>query len=332
MLRVYFVFILLFFINITQVKSQNFKDERRVYLLDCTLSMFGFGGCPEIFEEVRAGLIEAIQTIDDERTEIIILPFQDEVLDVWKQDATASGKKILIDKIRSIKKKNLDITRTNICAAWEKALELLNSERRNYIFLLTDGEQNSKKNTKDCLYSHIENWCSQARQRDAFAFYVMLTEAANDPKLKAIINSCNRIEFVEGTDIDIIELRPSSTSIPINVREQKYSASLPFVSNHIDKLPSGFKIKLQLEDNPYFSLTDIDCSKINNGVVNFSLNPKILDDEILRMPLEFNIPLKIIIDNNKFPRIFSTPSQINVLLKNKREKVLTIKIIEDENN
>ncbi|MBI9056983.1 MAG: VWA domain-containing protein [Labilibaculum sp.] len=332
MLRVCFIFILLFFINITQVKTQNFKEEQRVFLFDCTLSMFGYGDSPDIFESVRTSLIDAIQSVDDERTQIVVLPFQDKVLDVWQQDATVSGKKQIIDKIRSIKKANLKVTRTNICSAWEKALELLNSERRNYIFLLTDGEQNSKKNTKDCLYSHIENWCSQAKQKDAFAFYVMLTEAANDARLKGIINSCNRIEFVEGTDIDIIELRPSSTSIPINVREQNYSSSLSFVSNHMDKLPSDFKIKLQLEDNPYFSLTDIDCSRINNGVVNFSLNPKIGPSEMLKIPLEFNIPLKIIIDNNKFPRIFSTPSQINILLKNKREKVLTIKIIEDENN
>ena len=69
------------------VFSQKYaKDIRQTYLWDVTLSMKGFGGAPDIYDAVVDVMIKDIESISNERTEIVVVPFQNtKYCDVWKE-------------------------------------------------------------------------------------------------------------------------------------------------------------------------------------------------------------------------------------------------------
>ena len=77
-----------------------FKDVRQTYLWDVTLSMKGFNGAPDIYDKVVDVMIKDIQSISNERTEIVVIPFQDKELDVWRAYATPAGKATITKRIR----------------------------------------------------------------------------------------------------------------------------------------------------------------------------------------------------------------------------------------
>ena len=70
-----------------------FKDVRQTYLWDVTLSMKGYNGAPDIYDQVVDVMIKDIRSITDERTEIVVVPFQDtKYCEVWRESATPEGK------------------------------------------------------------------------------------------------------------------------------------------------------------------------------------------------------------------------------------------------
>ena len=88
-------------VTVSLAQQSRFKNERRIYLWDVTLSMKGVGRqpTPNIFDKVVDALEKDINSINDEQTEILVLPFQTSILDCWKTLATSTGKKSLIDKL-----------------------------------------------------------------------------------------------------------------------------------------------------------------------------------------------------------------------------------------
>jgi len=324
------VFISCFFFSINTY-GQNFKDEKRIYIYDLTLSMFGHNGAPNIGEDVKIQLISAIKRINDPSTEIVIIPFQDDILGIWKELATPSGKKILIQNVNAIDPKKLAETRTNICGAWSKAISLINNKKRNYLFLLTDGIQNSQKGDANCIYKLISDYCQRADTMDVFAYYVMLTAQAQDPKLENIIKDCSHIEFVTGTDINIIELHPQSTDLNLNIPEKEYldERTMKFDLKGSVVLPPKFQINFKLQDNPYFRLASQSSILDKNGQCKIKLVPLMSDTELLKVvPVQSSINLRLSVDKVKFQRIFASPNEIKLVLNNRREKTLNIEIIQ----
>ena len=79
-----------------------FKDVRQTYLWDVTLSMKGFNGAPDIYDQVVDVMIKDINSVTNERTEIVVVPFQDsKYCEVWREMATTAGKKALAERIRA---------------------------------------------------------------------------------------------------------------------------------------------------------------------------------------------------------------------------------------
>ena len=62
-----------------ELYAQTITSEKRIYLFDVTKSMIGRGSVntPNIFDEVKKSLEEAVDDIADSRTEIVIIPFTD---------------------------------------------------------------------------------------------------------------------------------------------------------------------------------------------------------------------------------------------------------------
>ena len=74
-----------------------FKDVRQTYLWDVTLSMKGYNGAPDIYSKVVDVMVKDIESITDERTEIVVIPFQDtQYCEVWREFATPQGKAAII--------------------------------------------------------------------------------------------------------------------------------------------------------------------------------------------------------------------------------------------
>ncbi len=79
------------------------KDTRQIYLWDVTLSMKGkAAGCPDIWDKVKVAMIDDIMQISDERTEIVVIPFQHKALETWTEIATPAGKAELVNRIKNI--------------------------------------------------------------------------------------------------------------------------------------------------------------------------------------------------------------------------------------
>ena len=62
-------------------QQSRFKNERRIYLWDVTLSMKGYKErTPDIYDKVITALEKDINSIIDEQTEVWVLPFQTKIL------------------------------------------------------------------------------------------------------------------------------------------------------------------------------------------------------------------------------------------------------------
>lgn len=315
--------IVIFFFFCVVSNAQDFKNERRIFVWDVTLSMWGYNASPDIGEEVRDNIIKAINEIDDINTDIYVIPFQDNVLDVWKVRADNKGKERITNKIRGIRKKDLNITRTNICDAWDRAVSLLDKDKRNYIFLLTDGKHNSETRDKDCFIDSLDDWSIIAKRKDGYAFFVMLTDIANDPEITSKIQSVSRIDAVSGTSINITEVDIQEMS-SINILENQKKVEIKVNTNH--KIPDGFKVRIKAKDNPYYEINSE--VELKNGKIFINPKPKMTKDQLKeKLPEEYIIPIEVIIDREKHPRMIVVSTDNKLRFVNKKEKVLYINVV-----
>lgn len=337
---------LLFFLIITilflqTIKCQNslFKTEKRIYLWDVTLSMKGYNGAPNIWSEVVEALSKDINSIMDEETEIVVLPFQTSILEKWTQYATPEGKEILIKKIRQYN--NESITNTNICTPFQTIMnEILDVNKRNILLLLTDGNHNTDGYLANgdyninCLLNLVENWCSRARQYDAYAFYIMLTKLAkNNTLLNAIENTC-RMSVSQGTGINFTELLLQD-KCSFNIKDDKGNQTVLRVTHKKNTpLPENIKISIFSEPNDYVEVND-ECT-LSDGSIKFTIKPKKPYEELIKeLPTDYNEKIQLYVNlnerndhTNSLVKLIS--DEIELSLINKPEKTLRIYVQEKD--
>lgn len=319
----------LFCFTIPFISAQNpqFKNERRIYLWDVTLSMKGFEGkTPDIYEEVVKAIKTDINSISDEDTEIIVLPFQTSILEEWKEKATEQGKKNIIQKIE--KYKNNQVTNTNICLPLTTVMQkYISKEKRNVLLLLTDGKHTpTAEYPKDCLIELIRQWCEFASQNDSYAFYVMLTQFAKDEELIRVINESCRINAVEGTNINFIELYPYTIG-KYNIKDDEGKTWLAKVESKKNiRIPDGIKIKLKVIDDKYFDVDTI--VDLKDYSFKFNLRQRYTYEELKEiLPDEENRHVRIAIsiaNQQEFPLVSLLLDEIDFEYVYKPEKTLKI--------
>lgn len=324
---------IIFFSLIAQSIFSQFKNERRIYLWDVTLSMKGQGSLnePDIYDNVVKAIEIDINSISDEETEIIVLPFQVNILEEWKGVATAVGKADIIRKIKSYN--NTTLSYTNINKPFKEIInKYLSKERRDIVLLLTDGVQNDKNESIQDFISTIQKWCSISAEKDAYAFYVMLTNFAKDERiLSAIRNSC-RITPIEvknptqGIDINFVELLPTQ-NIKYNIKDDAgKKIKLSFSCKKNIEIPTNTKIKVISEENPYLDVNSI--TLISGNSIEFEVKLKDSYTNLKKqLPQDRNEKLALYIsvenegNNGKVSLISDV---INFELINKPEKTLRI--------
>ncbi|MBD0831309.1 vWA domain-containing protein [Aestuariibaculum sediminum] len=323
--------------------GQNFKKEQRIYMLDITKSMWGLNDSENIFNEVKNTLYKGIEDIKDPETIVKIIPFQATYtylkLDRWTfkagdRDSFLQAKKT----IDNYSIENVPGGYTDIYSALETAKKNIDSDRVNYIFLLTDGNQSpipsaSKKTSKidfseDDLKTSLGNWCDFSNKSESHLFYVMLSKAAlNKPIVNIIEKQCNAYS-VEGTNMNIAFIKPYSNNIKVNLHDDPNNFEIELNANNWDYIKGQTFLKINLKNNSIFEVDENNIKVENNKIVVRLKTKNNETFEALRKnsPIESVIPLTLSTDNNL--KILNP--DINLVVRNNKERVLTLEFVENE--
>ena len=192
--------------------------ERRVYYLDCSYSMVQ----NDLWDDVRNNLKKAIDNVEDETTELIVVPFAFDAghhsqLDAFIANATAFGKDFLKNKIDALK-----MTKSTMTYHEDPLTDFYASRvdpsKVTYMFFMTDGKD---EGTKGQFPQLLSQWQNRYGDKNVYGFYVMLHRDAKVPDVEETINSQKNLWKVETADVNINLVRLQSNAI-FNARNDKY--------------------------------------------------------------------------------------------------------------
>lgn len=327
-------FISLSLILISQcLAAQDKNVPRRIYLWDVTLSMKGYNGAPDIYDDVVKYLERSINEIQDESTEVYILPFQEDVLDTWSANCSVEGKKSLIEKVKGYK--NDKVTKTNITKPIQYVKEHIISDAKRpstYFCILTDGGQSSSLGGASALYDELCRWPGFAVEHKAHLVYVMLTDGAKEDA-ESFIPKDNKgtITPVGPNESlwDQISIK-CKEQVSVNLKDDK-TISVPISNESSIPIPSGIKVQYVSQQDSLVNL--IGESEIIDGVISFAANFGSSYDSLkVTLPDEYLLPLQFQIINSeevkqskKINVVFSQSTTV-VRILNKPEKTLKISL------
>lgn len=276
MKRIYLI-LLTAVLSIAGFAQNSTKEERHTYLWDVTLSMYGERkgySNYDIYDDVVSKMLTNINAIQNEQTEIVVVPFQNKHLDVWRVKATDEGKREIISRIKRYK--NDDVTGTNITEPLQYAIEhIFTEDRIDILKLLTDGKPNMEE---DALYRLLERWCDMAEKKDVYGYYVMLTPDATSKRLKDLLEQQCRFEVVVSLDFDKIFQVNGTRELAINIKDDYgKTKTLPFrIYGNSQQLPAGYRIHFETDDNPYVRISETGEIDADGNV---TLHPLFLADQ-----------------------------------------------------
>jgi len=341
------IFLLVVFILLHNiVKGQISKKSNHIFIWVVTLSMKGYNNSPNIYNEVVEVMVHTLTNIEADGSSIYIIPFQDKVLQTNVQIANEAGKQAAINFVKNFN--NEAVTYTNICVAWEKAIQLIDNRNKNFLYLFTDGEQSdlSNKNQaygKNCLNKIIDQYCALVNNtQNAYTFYISLnTNLPTALKQKFKTRCPEYLRLIEGVPpTGITGIQPTTNIQVINLLEGDVSFTQYFDIN--GNLPQKFRYDALIDAKNIALPSDISLKfntatsrNIVNGKTDFTLNlqsnqierlKKILPEESTVTVIYAKQNLQQLGINNEI--IEFTPDRIMLKIRNKKEKTLKITILE----
>ena len=133
------------------------RERNYIYVLDCTKSMTGFKGSPDIWNTTKQYLQKELNK-HVPGTTLHVIPFQDKILSPYSFDANNLAWNKLAGDLDNFVVKP---TNTNICAAWDATDKYIDKHKDNYIILLTDGRDNV--NPQGAVARKLSEWCGKYR-------------------------------------------------------------------------------------------------------------------------------------------------------------------------
>ncbi|MDE6022044.1 MAG: VWA domain-containing protein, partial [Muribaculaceae bacterium] len=156
------------------------RQRNTIYVLDCTGSMCGYNGAPNIWQPTKQFLKSELkkEAKENPNARVVILPFQDKVHHPIHVDLKNIAWQRLENVLDSYVQK---LTGTNICDSWLEAEKYIDQSCDNYIVLMTDGQDNAggKPNGNERLAQILKAFCG--KYKNTKGFYVELTQAASLP-------------------------------------------------------------------------------------------------------------------------------------------------------
>ena len=305
---------LLFSLLCIDMSAQQPRQEKRIYLVDVTASMEGrgIGGTQDVFQKVKNSLISTLQRIEDERTDVVIIPFTSHTFPEF--NGRIAQKDSLIQYISNLSIRKGD---TNIADAWAKGVACVDSTKINYIFLLTDGLHNCGPD-REVLYDRLRAWGEQSCDKYMFAFYVMLTPDAKEMEICNIVDETSNLWLIESMNIDA-----SLITVPNLIRKNVFNdktITLQFETNnsYVDLADIG--TEFVLEDNSYYQIANVEMSLMSDAF-KLDISEKLEKRDI---PLTDTLILKIFHDRGKYPFVFFTPEQLKLVINNQGPRHLNV--------
>jgi len=328
------------------VKGQIAQKSNHIFIWDVTLSMKGYNDSPNIYDDVVDVMVRTLNNIEADGSSIYIIPFQDKVLQTNVQVANEAGKQAAIDFVKNFN--NEEVTYTNICVAWEKAIQLIDNRNKNFLYLFTDGEQSdlSGKNpsyNKNCLNKIIDQYCALINNtQNAYTFYISLNTSLPAALKQKFKTRCPEyLRLIEGVPpTGITGIQPTTNVQVINLLEGDVSFTQYFDIN--GNLPSQFRFDALIDASNIALPSDISLKfnaatsrSIVNGKTDFVLNlqpnqierlKKILPEESTVTVIYAKQNLQQLGINNEI--IEFTPDRVMLKIRNKKEKTLKITVLE----
>lgn len=287
------------------------RERNYIYLLDCTKSMIGYNGTPDIWESTKTYLRTDIER-QTSGTTVHVVPFQGETLPAYSFLAQDFKWNAMEKDLNNIVQ---NVTHTNICDAWDEAAKYINKNKDNYIYLLTDGVDNVKGTAE--LAKRLASFCG--KYQNTRAFYVVLTKNAIDTKIKEIVDNCPEEMFVDASKkLDPFGSFDDDVTIYANTLNLSKTHKLLFSA------AGEFQATASCND-PYFSIS-LEGGKIKNGIVTVKISAKKSIQEInAAIPDHYNFTFRV---NAKGVEVINPT--IKVVMTNKPERELDI-LSEEEN-
>lgn len=209
--------------------SQELK-ERRVYYLDCSYSMVQ----KKIFDPVCEDLINAINSVNDEKTELMVIPFakdstpfSPDKLKPFSALADESGKAKLVNAINALgepSRSTMTYLRDPLCDFYARRVA---PSKVTYMFLMTDGQNEEKP--ESLFLNELRRWGDMFGTKNVYGFYVMLDKEAKNPAIEDIIANQPHLWKVETANVNINLVRLHNQGV-FNARNEQYF-ELPYYGN-----------------------------------------------------------------------------------------------------
>ena len=308
--------------KLVSAQDEQFQPEKRIYLLDVTLSMQGYGDNEDIYDEVIDALIDDINKVTDPNVEIVVMPFQEGILAEHASKATTEGKTMLIQKIKEYKDTYKAVTYTNILVPFKYAVEnYVDPKKSNIIMIMTDGKHNDKSSPKSLLIKEIKKWGTLTESVNAYAFYIILTTKADDQELNDLIEGTKGIDVIDNTgkkNFTVCQLTPQA-EVAYNTKEDVNNGCQMQIRCNQDSYPDNLVVHIEAH-NEY---VDINSDQtIEDGKVKFDVNTL---TSLSEMPEKFDLDIYLSLkNNNSSDRIFLVKENSKLTIINKKEKVLKI--------
>ena len=230
------------------------RERNYIYLLDCTKSMRGYKGTPDIWDKTKDYLKKDLG-IHSPGTSLHVIPFQGKAYPSFNFNAEDYDLNQWKKIEEYIDEKSNIVTGTNICDAWDAINGFIDIHKDNYILLLTDGHDT--ENGMEAVARKLKNWCG--KYPNTYAFYVLLTKAAVDKKVVDVINICDNLFQVDATEGIPVFGGVDNDVIYANTLNLKKIHNLSFSA-------AGVYNAKAFCDDPYFKVK-IHGDKIKNGIV-----------------------------------------------------------------
>lgn len=187
---------MLLILTVSMSVAKDIMPEKRIYLLDLSGSMDGYGSVrtDAVFAKAVSELKSTVEWVGSE-ADFVIIPFDEHLQQSISGSST--DKDPIIRKIDELAVQN---SNTDIALAWEKGLTELDSNKINYLFLISDGYHN-RGVPKQELYKVLREWPSETSDIDAEAYFVLLSPGYRITDVCRIFDESERMQVVESMNV-----------------------------------------------------------------------------------------------------------------------------------